>query len=247
MIDVSLLPPYQEFVSFPNNYLRWEWLQIPGQRAWGKSAGEAKASKGTGTSVFFVRCECAIAFAWPCAMPRDLVHQLVHRSASCTWMHGPGEHQQQKKVMLRRRNVVPVVLVVLGLDPTLVQVRSSCHFMSFCLPVSPKNLESIICIAISTGLSSDNFSSNTSHLSTAVFQRCEQRKGWSQSARTTCSSSWRGSWHLFRQSPRTNIELANHLKHLESAGWSSRCLKKLLAFSSPRGFGRACLQESQGI
>lgn len=178
---------------------------------------------------------------------RDLVHQLVHRSASCTWMHGPGEHQQQKNVMLRRRNVVPVVLVVLGLDPTLVQVRSSCHFMSFCLPVSPKNLESIICIAISTGLSSDNFSSNTSHLSTAVFQRCEQRKGWSQSAGTTCSSSWRGSWHLFRQSPRTNIELANHLKHLESAGWSSRCLKKLLAFSSPRGFGRACLQESQGI
>ena len=64
---------------------------------------------------------------------RDLVRQLVHRSASCTWMHGPEEHQQlQLKVMLQRRNaalVVLVVLVVLGLDPTPVQVRSSCHFV----------------------------------------------------------------------------------------------------------------------
>ena len=152
-----------EFVSFPNNYLRWEWLQIPGQRAWGKSAGEAKASKGTGTSVFFVRCACTIAFAWPCRMPgiwciswsiavRAARGCMGQRSTSSSRRWCSEEETWSRWswwfwawTQLRCRSDHLVIL---------------CHFVYRYLPRTWK---------VSTGLSSDNFSSNTSHLSTAVI------------------------------------------------------------------------------
>lgn len=160
-------------------------------------------------SVFFVRCACAIAFAfafaWPCRMPgiwciswsiavRAARGCMGQRSTSSSrrWCSEEETWSRWSQwswwfwawTQLRCRSDHLVIL---------------CHFVYRYLQRTWK-----VSLAIYTGLSSDNFSSNTSHLSTAVFQRCEQRKGWSQSAGTTCSSSWRGSWHLFRQSPRTS-------------------------------------------
>ena len=196
---------------------------------------------------------------------RDLVRQLVHRSASCTWMHGPEEHQQlQLKVMLQRRNVALVVLVVLGLDPTPVQVRSSCHFVyRYCISTELGKylklssvsrivlvlVRHVVVVVVERQRISNNFSSgNTEQLSTFPHQLClkganKEKAGPNRRERRAAARGEVRSIRLDNFQKQTS----NHLKHLESAGWSPRCLKKLLAFSSPRGSGRARLQESQGI